>query len=130
MKGALNWKGWFAIILAVVAVAVAVLSIPRLESDPPRIAGPETLALGAGGAEFELAVDDLGTGLRSIQMRIVSVGGGQVVFDETYPGDLLNGGAQASARSTKIMLDPRALDLADGPATLIATARDWSWRDA
>ncbi|MCP4036782.1 MAG: M23 family metallopeptidase [bacterium] len=130
MKGALNWKGWSAIILAVVAVAVAVLSIPRLESDPPRIAGPETLALGAGGAEFELAVDDLGTGLRSIQMRIVSVGGGQVVFDETYPGDLLNGGAQASARSTKIMLDPRALDLADGPATLIATARDWSWRDA
>ncbi len=130
MKSALNWKGWFSIVAVLAAVSLAFLSFPKFESTAPRIAGPEELAIGIAGANIELDLDDGGTGVRSVQLRIVHGGGGQVVFEEEYPGDLLTGSTHYQAQRVSVALDPKALHLADGPATLIVTARDWSWRNS
>ncbi len=126
---ALNSRGWFTIVLAIVLFVIGAFSLPRLEGDAPVLTGPEAVALGTAGVELELEALDVGTGLRSIQVRIVSGGGGQTIFDETFVGNVFSGAVESGTRRIAIPLDPRALSLADGPATLIATARDWSWRD-
>ncbi|MDP6980664.1 MAG: M23 family metallopeptidase [Myxococcota bacterium] len=130
MSSALNWKGWSTIALVVGALVIAVFSMPRLESTGPTLSGPEAVALGTAGHELELEALDTGTGLRSLQVRIVSGGGGQTVYDETYAGNLITGAVDSGSTRVAIPLDPRALSLADGTSTLIVTARDWSWRDA
>ena len=49
---------------------------------------------------------------------------------KTYRGSLMWGGTPSSRRQTiEVAIDPKALGLADGEATLAVTARDWSWRD-
>ena len=127
MSTALNWKGWTAIGLMLFAGSMLLYSIPRFESVAPQIAGPESLALGKSGKNLELQLDDADTGLRSVQLRIVHRGGGQVVFEEEYAGNLFTGAIEREVPPVVIFLDPKALGLADGPATLIVTARDWSW---
>ncbi|MBW2295111.1 MAG: M23 family metallopeptidase [Deltaproteobacteria bacterium] len=129
MNGALNWKGKSTIGLLVAAVALAMVSVPRLESAAPTITGPATLAVGTAGAELELQLEDANTGLRSVQMKIVHGGGGQIVFEEEFPGGLFSGADSDVAQTVRVSLEPKALRLADGPATLIVTARDWSWRN-
>ena len=127
---ALSGRGLFWIASLVALFAFGVFALPRLEGEAPRLRGPESVAIGAGGGEIELEALDDGSGLRSLQVRIVSGGGGQTVFEESYPGHLLGGAADTGPRRIAIPLDARALSLADGTATLIATARDWLWRDA
>jgi hypothetical protein len=129
MKSALNWKGWTAIVLMLTASSMLVYSIPKFESAAPTIAGPESLALGASGATLELQLGDAETGLRSVQLRIVHRGGGQVVFEKQYPGNLFFGATPGPVPVVSVFLDPKVLGLADGPATLIVTARDWSWSE-
>lgn len=129
MKSALNWKGWSSILVGLAVVAAGALAWPRLESEAPALRGPERVALGTAGREIQLEASDFGTGLRSFQVRIVSGAGGQTIFDETYVGNLVSGAVDRGTTQIVIPLDPRALSLADGEATLIATARDWSWRE-
>jgi len=129
MKKTLSWKGWSAIALVMATIGLVIFSIPRLESEAPRIVGPEFIALGASGIDIELEIEDAGTGLRNVQVRIVSSAGGREIWQKQYPGNLLAGGVGAGREQVKITLEPRTLELADGSATLIATARDWSWGD-
>jgi murein DD-endopeptidase MepM/ murein hydrolase activator NlpD len=129
MSTALNGKGWTVIGLMLFAGSTLLYLIPRFESVAPRIEGPESLALGIAGAKLELRLDDANTGLRSVQLRIVHRGGGQVVFEEEYPGNLFSGAASPIVPPVSVFLDPKELRLADGPATLIVTARDWSLRN-
>jgi len=129
-KSALNWKGWSTIGFVIAAAALAIFSMPRLESTGPMIAGPAILPVGTAGADLELELQDLETGLRSVHLKIVHRGGGQVVFEEEFPGSVFTGADVPGSREVKIFLDPKVLRLADGPATLIVTARDWSWRNS
>jgi murein DD-endopeptidase MepM/ murein hydrolase activator NlpD len=129
MKGAINGKGWSMIGFVVGAIALAIFSMPRLERVAPMISGPATLAVGTAGGTPELRFDDAESGLRSVHMKLVHGGGGQVVFEEEYPGNPFSGANSVAGQNVKVLLDPKALRLADGPATLIVTARDWSWRD-
>ncbi len=127
MSTALNWRGWTAIGSMLFVGLLLLYSIPKFESVAPRIEGPESLALGIAGVDLELVLSDANTGLRSVQLKIVHRGGGQVVFEEEYPGNLLSGAASSFVPPVTVFLDPKELHLADGPATLIVTARDWSW---
>lgn len=129
MKSALNWRGWSAIGLLLAAASLAFLSISKFESEAPRITGPDRLAIGSAGAKIALKLDDGDTGLRSVQLRIVHGGGGQVVFEDDFPGNWLTGATHDRVQDVEVFLDSKLLHLADGPATLIVTARDWSWRN-
>lgn len=126
MNSALNWKGWFAIVLALCLGAAAFLAYPRLESDAPRIVGPPNIDLGQAGVTLDLQFLDTGAGLRNLQLRIVHAGGGQVVVEEDFPGGFFSNNNAGQTHDVSVVLEPRVLRLADGPATLIVTARDWS----
>ena len=56
MKKTLSWKGWSAIALVMATIGLVIFSIPRLESEAPRIVGPEFIALGASGIDIELEI--------------------------------------------------------------------------
>lgn len=129
MNSALNWKGWFIILLVVGLGALAFVSVPRLETEPPRIAGPARLDIGQAGSTLDLEFVDDGTGLRNLQLRLVHSGGGQLVHEEDFPGGFLSSGNAGETHNVSVELEPRALRLADGPATLIVTARDRSLRN-
>ena len=129
MSNALNSKGWLSIILLAAAGVFATLSVPRFEGDAPRIIGPATLDLGNAGATLSLKVLDEGTGLRSVQMRLVHGGGGQELFSKEFGGDLLSVGDGGMLHEVSVELDPKALRLADGSATVIVTARDRAWQN-
>jgi len=129
MSNALNSKGWLSIILLAAAGVFATLSVPRFEGDAPRIIGPATLDLGNAGATLSLKVLDEGTGLRSVQMRLVHGGGGQELFSKEFGGGLLSVGDGGMLHEVSVELDPKALRLADGSATVIVTARDRAWQN-
>ena len=106
MSTALNWKGWTAIGLMLFVGSLLLYSIPKFESVAPRIEGPESLALGIAGVDLELVLSDANTGLRSVQLKIVHRGGGQVVFEEEYPGNLLSGAASSFVRVRRTCSHP------------------------
>ena len=83
---ALNGRGFFAIALVVAVAAISLFSMPRLEGDAPLLTGPEAVALGQAGREIEIEALDAGTGLQSLQVRIVSAGGGKTIYEQTYVG--------------------------------------------
>ncbi|MFP8871333.1 MAG: M23 family metallopeptidase [Myxococcota bacterium] len=126
MNNTINWKGWLAILIAISLGAATFMVYPRLESDPPRIVGPAELSIGEAGTTLTLQFIDEGTGLRNLQLRMVHSGGGQVVFEENFPGAMLSSGNPGKIHEVSVDLEPRALRIADGPATLIVTARDFS----
>ena len=57
--------------------------------------------------------------------------GETVVFERSFSGDLRTGGDSGAApERIEIEIDPKALGLVHGDASLTVTARDWSWRNS
>jgi murein DD-endopeptidase MepM/ murein hydrolase activator NlpD len=129
MSSALNWKGWSSILFVAGCVALGIYAVPRFESTPPEFDTESELTIGMNGRTLEVGLADFGSGLRSFQARLVHGGGGQVLHEADFAGSLLAGGAATGPETIEIELDPAELRLGDGRATLILTARDWSWRE-
>jgi murein DD-endopeptidase MepM/ murein hydrolase activator NlpD len=129
MAKVVSASGWRWIVLAIVGVGAFIFAAPRFESDPPTLDVPESLILGKAGGVFRFRLADTGTGVRSYALRIRHAGGAIDVAEASFPGDLLTGAAAGEdAHMIEIPLDPQALKLGDGSATLILTARDFSWQ--
>lgn len=120
----------------VVVLAVGVVWIwPRLESDPPVLAGPERIELGAGERQIDVAWEDPGMGLAEVTavLRLPGTPGDdaprEIVLHEkrlrsNRPGDPI--GRDTEERQT-LVLDAARLELPDGESTLVLRARDASW---
>jgi murein DD-endopeptidase MepM/ murein hydrolase activator NlpD len=108
----------------------AAIAWVRFEGDAPSVEGPESLLIGSlGSVAFDIG--DLGSGLREILISIRQADGETVVFERSFPGDLRSGGdAPGIPERFEIEIDPEALGLAHGDASLTVTARDWSWRNS
>lgn len=118
--------GVFLLLLLVGAVAVG---FTRCEGTPPvvTVAGP--IALGEGARRVPVEVSDEGAGVRSLAAVLVHAGGEAALADRLFGGSLLPFVGEASERqSAELQIDPKALGLAQGDATLRVTARDLSWR--
>jgi murein DD-endopeptidase MepM/ murein hydrolase activator NlpD len=117
------------VVLLALAVAAA-FGTGRLEGDGPRIGAPESLIVGAGGAELRIELEDPGSGLRSFSIRLLHQNGSRSVLDEQYPGGFLISDVDAvDGLVVSLELDPALLRVPDGSATLVLSARDWAWRD-
>jgi len=126
----LSAKGWAAIVLFVVAVGAFLFVTPRLEGEPPRVESAERQLVGREGAAVPIVLADAGTGLRSIEVRLVHAGGEHALLERSFGGGLALGGSGGSGRAeVEIPIEPEKLGLADGAANLEVTVRDWSWRD-
>lgn len=116
------------ILLVILAGSVAGFLFTRFEGDAPVI---QTLtAPVAIGKEHvhSFRVTDEGTGVERVRVWLVAGGKRQELADDLYPGNFFLGADLPIERQIEVTLRPADLGLADGPAELVAEARDYSWR--
>ena len=115
--------------LAALVLSGGVFTWVRFEGDAPTVEGPASLLIGSSGS-VAFDIGDLGSGLREIRISVQQADGETVAFERSFPGSLRTGGNSpwTSARF-EIDIDPKALGLVHGDASLTVTARDWSWRN-
>jgi murein DD-endopeptidase MepM/ murein hydrolase activator NlpD len=114
--------------LVVGVIAAGVLVVPRNESTPPAIGEIADLRLGRVPQTLTVDVSDEDSGLRSVAVRVLSGGGTKTLAERHFPGSLTRGG-DTLREKIEIPLDVSTLGLADGEASLIIVARDWSLRN-
>ncbi len=130
MASILSQSAWRLIVLAVVGLGAFILAAPRFEIEAPGIDAPESVILGRAGGVLRFQISDAGTGVRSYSLRLRHGGGAIDLHEEQFAGNLFRGAAQAEApQIVEIPLGAEILGLGDGSATLILTARDFSWQD-
>jgi murein DD-endopeptidase MepM/ murein hydrolase activator NlpD len=123
-------RGILGVVLTAAVVGCAVLAWFRAEGDAPIVDGSAPDAIGAAGRTISIDVSDSGSGLRQIRVVIEYAMGEAVVMESLYPGNLGTGGSPPRiSERVEFHIDPAELDLPEGTATLVATARDWSWRN-
>jgi len=123
-------RGIIGLAVGLIAAVAIYWMAGRLEGDAPSVVVPEAVLLGSAGGSVTLHIQDDGTGLRRFTARLLHAAGSQSIFEESYPGGLLTGRVgNAQAREVNLELDVDGLGLPDGPATLVVSVRDWSWRD-
>jgi murein DD-endopeptidase MepM/ murein hydrolase activator NlpD len=124
-----NWKRKLLILLAVViGVPLAAILFFRLEGEAPQVTlSPEPRALGVD-QELKLQVTDRRSGLRHLQVSLLT-GDRQVeLARESWPISGLLGGGPIREHTVSMTVQPKALELSDGPARLQVTATDFAWR--
>jgi murein DD-endopeptidase MepM/ murein hydrolase activator NlpD len=116
---------------AVIAIAAAGgwAYLTVLESDPP-IVSTRTQSVFVGPEYVhELEVADLNRGVQSVRVALRTATGEEHVLEEqTFEGSLFGGAALKTPRRIEVKVNPKALKVADGRATLVLEAVDFSLR--
>jgi murein DD-endopeptidase MepM/ murein hydrolase activator NlpD len=121
-------RGMASILLGALLIGACGVLWWRCEGEGPAVSAPADLALGRTARTVSLTVADPRSGLREVA---VAVRQGEKVRDlpgTTYEGSLATGGPARGPLPLDVALDPRALELREGEASLEIAARDWSWR--
>ena len=117
-------------VLALGLLAGAVgLGMLRCEGTPPRVKAPERIALGHAPRSIAIEVDDEGSGVGEVAVALVHPGGEAPLLKQDFPGRWIPFGAPPPPQHLEIPIDPTALGLKEGTATLRITARDHAWRN-
>ena len=126
----MNARGWLALALLLGIAAFVAFAVPRLEHTPPGIDIPPEITLGREAQVIRIELGDIGSGLRSCDVELLIGDSRTTLLEWSYPGSWLTGGAAGSdSESLELSLHAAELALPNGPATLVVTVRDWSWRD-
>jgi murein DD-endopeptidase MepM/ murein hydrolase activator NlpD len=103
----------------------------RAEGSAPTVEGPAELSVGSDKRTVALDIVDLGSGLREIRVSVQQADSDSIAFERVFPGSWTTGGtAPPLPERVEVEIDPQALGLVHGEATLTVTARDWSWRNS
>lgn len=118
------------VLLALVFAGVGGALFWRCEGQAPVLEAPESLVLGREVRELTVGAADPGSGLRELGAALRQGDAEPVLLaSELYPGELLRGGTgPRTGLELRLALDARGSKLKEGEATLVLTARDWSWR--
>jgi len=128
--GVVTGRGWLGVLLALVLLVGGAFAWIRFEGDAPIVEGPTSLLIGSSSS-VAFDISDLGSGLREILISVQQADGETVVFERSFPGDFGTGGKTPGIlERVEVEIDPKALGLAHGDASLTVTARDWSWRNS
>ncbi|MEE2672261.1 MAG: M23 family metallopeptidase [Myxococcota bacterium] len=124
----MSTRFWIVVLLLVALIGAGVFGLPRLEGTPPAIAEIADLELGHAPQTLVVDVSDADSGLRAVEVRLLSGGGTKTLAAYHFPGSLTRG-SNARRERIEVPLDVSTLGLADGEATLVVVARDWSLRN-
>jgi murein DD-endopeptidase MepM/ murein hydrolase activator NlpD len=122
-----NTSGLVVLLALLLLLGGGIATWIRAEGTPPALELPEALVVGRAGGALALAASDAESGLRSLDVRIRHAEGEIPLLSESFSGNLLSGGVRVQ-HDTRIPLEPDALASIRGDARLVATSRDWSWR--
>ena len=124
-----NIQYWFLtlLVLAVLAPIVWILVV-RLEGEKP--AAEIQLASASLGLSQELIISfaDSKSGLRDVWIGIAKDGKDYVLVKKDFPGSGFIGGGEVAKESFTVLVEPKALGISEGKATLRIVAKDYSWR--
>lgn len=122
-------RGWLGIALAVLLLGGGAFAWVRFEGVAPSVEGPASLLIGSTGS-VAFDIGDLGSGLREIRISVQQANGENVAFERSFPGDWRTGSrSPGTPERFEIEIEPKALGLVHGDASLTVIARDWSWRN-
>lgn len=123
---------FYVLALSIVAAYVALVgSIRWGDNTPPRITFAQPLTLVGPTTPLSIHIEDEGTGLQEISIQLVQNLEHYILAEERFPshGALsLDGGTQHTFELNIIPFGDDAIPKRKGPATLIISARDYSWR--
>ncbi len=103
---------------------LAWLVLGSIDREDPWLTVSEQVAVVGPKSAFSLKAGDRGSGLKELRVNLSQAGQERVVLNRTFPP----GGEVGSTLEVPIALDPQALGLKDGKATITISAKDRSWR--
>jgi hypothetical protein len=116
---------WIGLIVIVIAAGAYVVT--RFERSAPSIRTQTAEVFVGTEHRHAVSVDDEGTGLRQIRIWLEKDGREFPLYDESFPGDLLQGAVSRSPRGASVVIRAKELGLRDGPGRLHVAARDFAW---
>lgn len=119
----------FIALLVFICIIVAALLFYVNEREQPVITPAPLPALIGARTDLNFEVTDQKSGLRHVQVAVIQNNQTTTVVDKIFPRRGWIGQAGPREMLSTITLDTEALGLADGPAEVVITARDYSyWR--
>jgi len=122
-------KSFFALVVTVVVIgsALAWVLFNRLDFRAPEVkVTPQVSALGARTV-LHLAVTDKGSGIAAVEVAVKQGDRQSVPLKVEYPVRGLRQGTGVSRQDFEVVIEPRRLGLAQGPAEVDIQVRDASW---
>src|SRR5512137_69156 len=116
----INTKPALAVVAALALAGGGVWLALRMEGEPPAITFAQELHAIGKSATFAFAVEDRKSGLRQVRAWVRQGEKTVPLFSEDFPS------RGTHRREASVKLDPKALGLADGAATLVVAAQDHS----
>ncbi len=125
---------WLLRLAATIGLALAVVIVwwvaLRLEGEPPLVQWEVKSPLYLGkSAELPLTVADPKSGLRRLHVVLSKDGKDLVLADIAFPTSGVLGLEKTRRETTRIKIDPGAMGLTDGKASLRMALWDHSWRN-
>lgn len=120
-------RAMLLIALAAAGLVACGALVIRCEGSAPTLAGPDEAVVGRGGTTASVVASDEGSGLRSLRADLLQGDDETRLLERDLPGSLTWGGADPGPVELSFELEPKALGLEEGEATLRIVARDWSW---
>ena len=124
-------KTSYRIALAVLALYLVLVCVHHWgDVTPPRVTLLTPFSLVGPTTPLSLRIEDHGTGLRDITVRLVQNLEHYTLAQEQFASSslLLGGGARDTFALTVVPFEGDTIPRRRGPATLVITARDHSWR--
>jgi murein DD-endopeptidase MepM/ murein hydrolase activator NlpD len=120
------------LIIAIASLVILPLSwvlITRMESEMPQLVIDLPIPEITAGKALEVQFQDKKSGLKRVWIGIVADGKESILFEKDFPAlGMLQTGVQNSI-SSNVVIEPKALGVKDGAATLRLMASDHSWRN-
>jgi murein DD-endopeptidase MepM/ murein hydrolase activator NlpD len=118
--------GFFLVGLVLGGLALVVwMILGSLDSDDPWLTPSEKIASIGPQASFTLEAGDRASGLKELRVAVSQAGQEREVLRRTFPPE----GEAGSTVKIPVTLNPKALGLKEGKATLSLSAMDRSWRN-
>ncbi|MCX5892803.1 MAG: M23 family metallopeptidase, partial [Deltaproteobacteria bacterium] len=118
-------RALWAVLGLVLLAALGWLLFGNMDSDDPVVILKTPVEVVGAKTALTLEAGDATSGLKEVKVTFSQDGQEKVVLEKKFPP----GGAPGEKVGIPIVLEPKALGFKEGKATLIATARDRSWRE-
>jgi murein DD-endopeptidase MepM/ murein hydrolase activator NlpD len=118
---------WIWILIVILGGSLTGYLFTRFETSDPVIQGRVSPVFIGGEHVHQFRLTDKGTGIETSRIWLTSGDAVHELLNEQYPGNIITGAALNTLRLIEVTVRPKELGLSDGPATLFAEARDYSW---